>query len=123
MSSTDGEDAMRNMTDKATSERLKKDIDAVKNHITAQPDQNSYVLEAFKREAPKQAKRTYKQARSNVDSMMSDVSKHGSEALDAAQDYASTLEDSLEDAITQRPLAAVGLAVGLGFLIGVTWRR
>jgi hypothetical protein len=23
----------------------------------------------------------------------------------------------------QRPIAAVGLAVGLGFLIGVTWRR
>jgi hypothetical protein len=23
----------------------------------------------------------------------------------------------------QRPLAAMGLAVGLGFLIGVTWRR
>ena len=123
MSSTDGEDAMRNMTDKATSERLKKDIDAVKNDISALADQISDVLEAFKGDARKQAKRTYKQARANVDSMMSDVSKHGSEALDAAQDYASTLEESLEDAITQRPLAAVGLAVGLGFLIGVTWRR
>lgn len=123
MSSTDGEDAMRNMTDKATSERLKKDIDAVKNDISALADQISDVIEAFKGDARKQAKRTYKQARSNVDSMMSDVSKHGSEALDAAQDYASTLEESLEDAITQRPLAAVGLAVGLGFLIGVTWRR
>ena len=123
MSSTDGEDAMRNMTDKATSERLKKDIDAVKNDISALADQISDVLEAFKGDARKQARRTYKQARSNVDSMMSDVSKHGGEALDAAQDYASTLEESLEDAITQRPLAAVGLAVGLGFLIGVTWRR
>ena len=30
---------------------------------------------------------------------------------------------SLEDVIAQRPLATVGLALGLGFLIGVTWRR
>ena len=45
------------------------------------------------------------------------------EALDAAQDAAATLEDTLEDAIQQRPIAAVGLALGLGFLIGVTWRR
>jgi ElaB/YqjD/DUF883 family membrane-anchored ribosome-binding protein len=29
----------------------------------------------------------------------------------------------LEDVITQRPLATIGVALGLGFLIGVTWRR
>ncbi len=123
MSSTDGEDAMKNMTDKSTYERLQKDLDAVKNDISALADQISDVLEAFKGDARKQAKQTYKQARANVDTVMSDVGKRGSEALDAAQDYAGTLEESLEDAITQRPLAAVGLAVGLGFLIGVTWRR
>lgn len=123
MSSTDGEDAMKNMTDKSTTERLQKDLDAVKNDISALADQISDVIDAFKGDARKQAKRTYKQARANVDSVMSDVGKRGSEALDAAQDYAGTLEETLEDAITQRPLAAVGLAVGLGFLIGVTWRR
>ncbi len=123
MSSTDGEDAMKNMTDKATYERLQKDFDAVKNDISALADQLSDLIEAFKGDARKQAKRTYKQARANAESVMSDVGKRGSEALDAAQDYAGTLEESLEDAITQRPLAAVGLAVGLGFLIGVTWRR
>ncbi len=123
MSSTDGEDAMKNMTDKTTTERLQKDLDAVKNDISALADQISDVLDAFKGDARKQAKRTYKQARANVDSVMSDVGKRGSDAIDAAQDYANTLEESLEDAITQRPLAAVGLAVGLGFLIGVTWRR
>lgn len=123
MSSTDGEDAMKNLTDKSTYERLQKDLDAVKNDISALAEQISDVIEAFKGDARKQAKRTYKQARANVDTVMSDVGKRGSEALDAAQDYAGTLEESLEDAITQRPLAAVGLAVGLGFLIGVTWRR
>ena len=54
---------------------------------------------------------------------MSDAAEKGSSALAAAQDAAVTLEDTVEDAIVQRPLAAMGLAVGLGFLIGVTWRR
>ena len=40
--------------------------------------------------------------------------------LDAAQDAAVRLEETLEDVITQRPLATVGLALGLGFLIGAT---
>ena len=42
--------------------------------------------------------------------------------MDAAYDAASSIEESLEDAITQRPLATVGLALGIGFLIGVAWR-
>lgn len=123
MSSTDGEDAMKTMTEQSTYDRLQKDVAAVKNDISALAEQISDVIEAFKGDARKQAKRTYKQARANVDSVMSDLGERGNDALEAAQDYAGTLEDSLEDAITQRPLAAVGLAVGLGFLIGVTWRR
>ena len=123
MSSIDGEDRMKTMTDKATYDRLQKDMDAVKNDISALTDQIADALNAFSGQAQKQAKRSYREARSNVDSAVSDFSKYGNEALDAAQEYANTLEESLEDAITQRPLAAVGLAVGLGFLIGVTWRR
>jgi len=43
--------------------------------------------------------------------------------MDAAHDAASSIEESLEEIITQRPLATVGLAVGLGFLMGAIWRR
>jgi ElaB/YqjD/DUF883 family membrane-anchored ribosome-binding protein len=51
------------------------------------------------------------------------MSERGAAALDAAQDTAYSIEESLEDVITQRPLATVGLALGLGFLIGAAWRR
>ena len=123
MSSSDGETAIRNMTEKATYDRLQKDMNAVKNDISALSDQINDVINQFSGEARKQARRTYKTARDNVDSALSDFSKYGNEALDAAHDYANSLEESLEDAIVQKPLAAVGLALGLGFLIGVTWRR
>jgi ElaB/YqjD/DUF883 family membrane-anchored ribosome-binding protein len=123
MSSTDGEDAMKDLTDKATYERLLKDVDAVKNDISALTEQITEALNTFTGSAQKRARRGYRQARANVDSAIADLGKRGSEALDAAQDAAATLEDTLEDAIQQRPLAAVGLALGLGFLIGVTWRR
>jgi ElaB/YqjD/DUF883 family membrane-anchored ribosome-binding protein len=51
------------------------------------------------------------------------VSERGNAALDAAQNAVGSIEDTLEEAIQQRPLATVALAIGLGFLIGVTWRR
>jgi len=43
--------------------------------------------------------------------------------MDAAQDAASSIEEYAGRRHHPRPLATVGLALGLGFLIGVTWRR
>ena len=123
MSSTDGEIGIRNMTDKATYERLEKDVAAVKNDISALTDQITDVLNSFAGTARKQARRGYNEARANVDSAVDDMSERGSAMMDAAQDAALSIEESLEDVITQRPLATVGLALGLGFLIGATWRR
>jgi ElaB/YqjD/DUF883 family membrane-anchored ribosome-binding protein len=123
MSSADGEIGMRNMTDKATYERLEKDVTAVKNDISALTDQITDALNSFAGTAGKQARRGYKQVRANVDSAVDDMSERGGAMMDAAQDAAYSIEESLEDAITQRPLAAVGLAIGLGLLIGMTWRR
>jgi ElaB/YqjD/DUF883 family membrane-anchored ribosome-binding protein len=123
MSSTDGEAGMRNMTDKATYERLEKDVTAVKNDISALTDQITDALNSFAGTATKQARRGYKEARANVDTAVDDMSERGSAMMGAAQDAALSIEESLEDVITQRPLATVGIALGLGFLIGATWRR
>ena len=123
MSTTNGEAGMRDMTDKATYDRLEKDVTAVKTDIAALTDQISDAINTFAGAARKQAKRGYKQARSQVDSTMDEMSERGGAMMEAAQDAAHSIEETLEDVVTQRPLATVGLALGLGFLIGATWRR
>jgi ElaB/YqjD/DUF883 family membrane-anchored ribosome-binding protein len=123
MSSNIGEDVMKGLADKATYDRLQKDVEAVKGDITKLAGQLSDALDAFTHSTRKQARNGFRQARSNVDAIVSEATKQGNAALAAAQDAAVSLEDTVEDAIVQRPLAAVGLAVGLGFLVGVTWRR
>lgn len=123
MSSTDGEIGMKNMTENATYERLEKDVTAVKNDISALTDQITEALNGFAGTATKQARRGYKQARANAEAAVDDMSERGSAMMGAAQDAAASIEETLEDVITQRPLATVGLAIGLGFLIGATWRR
>ena len=123
MSSTDGEIGMRNLADKATYERLEKDVAAVKNDISALADQITDVLNSFAGSAGKQARRGYQQARANVDDAVDDMSERGGAMMEAAQDAAHSLEETLEDLIQERPLATVGLALGLGFLIGAAWRR
>ena len=123
MSSTNGEIGMRNLADKTPYERLEKDVAAVKSDISALTDQVTDALNSFAGTAKKQARRGYKQARANVDSAVDEMSERGSAVMGAAQDAATSIEETLEDAIQQRPLATVGLALGLGLLIGATWRR
>ncbi|OAF19133.1 MULTISPECIES: YqjD family protein [Bradyrhizobium] len=121
MSTTEA--GMRDWTDKATRERLEKDVAAVKSDIAALTEQITDALNTFANSAGKQARRGYRQARQNVDSAMDDMSERSSAMMDAAQDAYGSIEETLEDAITQRPLATVGLALGIGFLIGLAWRR
>jgi ElaB/YqjD/DUF883 family membrane-anchored ribosome-binding protein len=123
MSSTYSDATMKNLTDNPNYDRLEKDVTAVKNDIAALTDQITDALNTFAGTAKTQARRGYKQARANVDAALGDASERGSAMFDAAQDAAGSLEESLEDVITQRPLATVGLALGLGFLIGAMWRR
>jgi ElaB/YqjD/DUF883 family membrane-anchored ribosome-binding protein len=123
MSSADDKIGIRNLTDKVTQERLEKDVAAVKSDISALTDQITDVLNSFTGTAKKQARRGYRQARANVDAAVGDLSERGGAVMDAAQDAAVSIEETLEDVITRRPLATVGLALGLGFLIGATWRR
>ena len=123
MSMADGEAAVKNLTEKATYEHLEKDVTAVKNDIAALTDQITDALNSFAGTAGKQARRGYKQARANAEQAVDDMSERGGAMMDAAQSAASSIEESLEDVITQRPLATVGLAIGVGFLIGAMWRR
>src|ERR1700719_1936106 len=105
MSSSNGEIGLKNLTDKATYDRLEKDVAAVKNDISALTDQITDVLNSFAGTAKKQARRGYKEARANVDSAVDDMSERGGAMMDAAQAAASLIEESLETVIREGPLA------------------
>jgi len=123
MSPTYSDVSLKDLTDNPNYDRLAKDVTAVKTDIAALTDQITEALNSFAGTAKTQARRGYKQARANVDSALDEASERGGAMMGAAQDAAASIEETLEDVITQRPLATVGLALGLGFLIGATWRR
>jgi len=123
MSPTYSDVSLKDLTDNPNYDRLAKDVTAVKTDIAALTDQITEALNSFAGTAKTQARRGYKQARANVDAALDEASERGGAVMGAAQDAATSIEETLEDIITQRPLATVGLALGLGFLIGATWRR
>jgi ElaB/YqjD/DUF883 family membrane-anchored ribosome-binding protein len=115
--------ATKNMTDAIDIDRLRGDLDALKGDIAALGSEMTSALKAIAGTAQNRARHGYRKAQDNVTSTVSDLKQQGASALEGARSTAEGLEESLEDAVRERPLAALGLAIGLGFLIGVTWRR
>jgi ElaB/YqjD/DUF883 family membrane-anchored ribosome-binding protein len=116
-------DAAQSVADDKAYARLEKDLTAVKNDIAHLSKQISEAVNALGAVAQGQARRGLRNARANVDSVMSDASDRASTVVTAAQDAASSVGDTLADVIQERPVATLAFALGLGFLIGVTWRR
>jgi len=121
--SDDPQDVAEDAGDRAAFDRLEKDMSAVKNDIAQLSQQITEAVNALAAVAQNQAKRGLKNARAKVDSIVSDASQRAGTVANAAQEAAASIGDTLEDAIQERPLASVAVALGLGFLIGVTWRR
>ncbi len=116
-------DAKQIAADDKAYARLEKDLTAVKNDIARLSQQISEAVNALGAVAQGQARRGLRNARANVDSVMSDASDGANVVASAAQDAASSVGETLADVIEERPVATLAFAFGLGFLIGVTWRR
>jgi ElaB/YqjD/DUF883 family membrane-anchored ribosome-binding protein len=117
-------DALQDASEMAAAyERLEKDMTAVKNDIANLSQQIAEVVNSLAVLAQSQAKRGVKNARANAGSIVSNASDRVDAVAVAAQDAATSMRDVLEETIQERPLATIAMALGLGFLIGVTWRR
>jgi ElaB/YqjD/DUF883 family membrane-anchored ribosome-binding protein len=103
--------------------RLEKEMANMRDAIGGLSDQISDAASDIGPVAQEQARRSLKHARANMGSMVNDASDRLGVVANRAQSQASTFGGSLEDAIQERPLATLALAIGLGFLAGVIWRR
>ena len=116
-------DETRDMDDDNAFARLEKEMTAMKNAIGGLSDQIADAASDIGAVTQEQAKQGLKHARANMDSMVSDASDRLGVIANTAQSQASSLGGTLEDAIQERPLSTLALALGVGFLAGVIWRR
>jgi ElaB/YqjD/DUF883 family membrane-anchored ribosome-binding protein len=103
--------------------RLEKEMMAMKNAIGGLSDQIADAASDIGAVAQDEAERGLKHARANVDAVVADASDRAGAIARTAQMEASSIGDTLEDVIRERPLSTVAIALGLGFLVGATWRR
>jgi len=99
----------------------------MKNAIGGLSDQIADAASDIGSAAQEQAKQGLKYARryagANVDSVVAGASDQAGAVASAAQQQASSIGETLQDTVRERPLPTVALALGLGFLLGLTLRR
>jgi ElaB/YqjD/DUF883 family membrane-anchored ribosome-binding protein len=92
------------------------ELRALKSDVARLGQQMAALASATGNDAYRGARRQARRARENLDSA---VTEAGEAALDAAEN----ISDTLEDAVNRRPLAALAIAAGVGFVVGAAWRR
>ena len=117
------ENAAQSAVQNDAAARLKQDLTAVKNDVAHLTQQIVDAVNALAAVAQNQGRRSLRQARANIDQAVSGASDRAGAVTTAAQDAASSVADSLAEAIQERPITSVALAMSVGFVIGDAWRR
>ncbi len=103
--------------------RLERDLTAVKTDVAHLAQQIADAVNALAEIAEAQARRGIRRARGQVGAMASDATDRAASIAGSAEEAASSFGDALTEAIRDRPIAAVAVALGVGFLLGLGRRR
>jgi ElaB/YqjD/DUF883 family membrane-anchored ribosome-binding protein len=104
----------------ATIEDIQRDMLALRSDMAKLAGQVTEVLSNGGGEAIARLKERVGEMQDGLDETLSDVGARSREALG---DVSDRIGDALQESIQEHPLTTIGLAVGLGFLFGATWRR
>jgi len=87
----------------------------------------AYATDAPKDDLASKGAEVFREAKANVESMISDASdyagKKGRDAMDNMRGVGDTLGVAVEKSIKTRPYTTLALGLAAGFLLGATWRR
>src|SRR5882672_189951 len=99
----------------AASGDIKADLEALRDDVARLTQQIADIL-ANKGGA------AWSRAKSNIDGVISDVEDKGMEAVDAVREASDHVVEAIDESIKVRPYTTLAIALGLGFLFGVTRR-
>jgi ElaB/YqjD/DUF883 family membrane-anchored ribosome-binding protein len=85
------------------------------------------AADALKDDLASKGAEVFREAKANVESMISDAGDYAGkkckEAMDNIRGVEDTLVVTIKKSVSTRPYTTLALAVAAGFLCGATWRR
>jgi ElaB/YqjD/DUF883 family membrane-anchored ribosome-binding protein len=106
-----------------TIDDITRDLQIVRDDVSRLAQQVTNLLSVTGSQALREVKAQMSRAKQSLDGVLSDAGEKGREAIGTVREGTDTALEVLEDAVRQRPFATLAIAMGLGFLIGASWRR
>jgi ElaB/YqjD/DUF883 family membrane-anchored ribosome-binding protein len=100
----------------AASGDIQADLQALRDDVTRLAQEIADILAV-------QGGKAWHHARAGVDEAMADAEDGGRDAADALREVGDNMRDAIDKSLQERPYTTLALALGLGFLLGATWRR
>lgn len=107
----------------SSNSRAATDIGRLREDVAQLAAQLGSVADTAADGALDQVRAQIQRVKGGIDELFAEASDHGQDAAEAIRDVAATLSDAVEDTLHKRPLTTLGLALGVGFIAGATWRR
>lgn len=107
----------------AATEASKAVSETVKKHAQTAYEAGREHLSAAAKDVSEAATAKYGEIRGQAQHLAEDYKGRAKSALDGATVRAQDFQGETESYIRENPLKAVGIAVGVGFLLGVIFRR
>jgi ElaB/YqjD/DUF883 family membrane-anchored ribosome-binding protein len=122
MSSHEKQAAASSEFDKAagTMRDIQRDLQVIRDDLARLAQQVGGLVTAGGGEAVTEVKAQLNRIRDSLEDILSEARE---KSFDAVRDTADTLLGTVETSVRTRPIATLGVALGLGFLFGATWRR
>ena len=115
--------ALKRKAPATTAEVIGNDLQALREDVARLADHVGNGLGATGEDALDEVKAHIGRITDNVHGLLSNVAGKGQDAKQAVHDVTTNFTGSVEESLRARPLATVGLAIGVGFLLGTAVRR
>jgi ElaB/YqjD/DUF883 family membrane-anchored ribosome-binding protein len=100
----------------ASAGEIREDLAALRDDIARLAQQLAGIV-AARGGAP------WRRAKSNVEGAIVEAQDKGAEAVGAMRQVGDNMADAIDESLRRRPYTTLGLALGIGFIFGATWRR
>jgi ElaB/YqjD/DUF883 family membrane-anchored ribosome-binding protein len=99
---------------------VQQDLQVLRDDLGTLAEEVASLMSSTGNQALDEMKDRIRRVRQNLDEV---VSAAGTRGRDALLDVTENMSGVIEQSLKERPLTTLALAVGLGFVLGATWRK
>lgn len=99
----------------AASGDIQADLDALRQDVSKLANEIADIMSSKGNVA-------WDRAKANVEGIVSDATAKGQEAVDAVREVSDNMIGAIDESLKKRPYTTLAIAVGIGFLLGISRR-